>query len=1467
MRWTVLTIVTILFLFLVITVLLLYPVVQTWIAGILSDKLSKDLGITVRIERVELRPFAMNRLHGVFIADLHGDTLIAVEELRIRGLKVDPTAERITVRQLELHDARFALAKIQGDPHSNLTNILNKLASDDTTKGTADWKIHCGELDIQRLHFSFIDGNRDREPYGVDFDHVDVNTADIHGTDVRMAGDSILLDLQGISLRDHSGLVLEELSGRTQVCPRGIRIAGMRLKTPGTDLHGQLHFETTSLADFDEFETNVFMRVDLDSSRLQFSDIALFAPGLQGVDFPVMVSGKFRGTVSELKGRDMDLRFCDRSRFVGNVEFTGLPDVPNTFMVIDVAHFNTDPLDLAQLPVPPFIQRGRMQLPAEVERLGAVSFAGNFTGFVNSFTAYGQSSTEAGALRTDITYARDTITDIFQLRGSLVTGGFALGRVVGDPTVGNIACDVKVKASGRDFAHMTAELEGAVPDLNVDKLNITGITVKGRLEKNLFNGELHCDDPRLQLDFNGLADLRGRWPKVDFIADLQHFDPRAFGLIGGSGYSGLNMRVVARGELAPDSLKGSIIMEDVTWCEDSCDLLIGDLSLLSSRENGEALLQLRSSAADVDVRGPFYPTKLPAALKSVVFSVFPALQEEVRYGQEEQRFNFEATIKRAQPILDLVAPGLVVDSGTTASGNFDSRTFDLGLNAMVPHIQFGAFSGDSVDVVLDKTLDVLAFRFRSARQGVGDGSYISGIELTGKAYQDEVQLRAGWQGSNGGTTGDLNMDALVVNGHKVEVDLRPSSLYFGRGSWINDRSAHFEVDTNSISVDTLELRNEDQFITLGGTISEDPRSSLHFDLAGVQLENLDPFYDGPALHGFVGGDGSVFRLYDHPYLLSYLCVDSLELEGRGVGDLRFAATWNNAKKLIDLNGDLHRDTLRMLGFSGQLSPGAEQELDLQLLLDRFDLRFIDAYLPKGISDIQGKVSGAIGVSGKLAAPKAKGELALDRAGLRIDYLNTFYSFTDTVTVKPDEFTLDNVRLMDEEGNIARLNGNVSHKGFKKWSYDVSGTLNHIKVLNTGLAQNSLYYGTAYANGFIGLGGFEDNLDIYLEASTGAGTSLHFPLGASTEVGGIPFVRFVKAGENRDSLEAPIDLTGIHLDMKVNVTPDALFELIFDPTVGDIMRGRGRGDIDMSVTPSGEFSMKGGVEITEGDYLFTLRNLVFKKFTVDPGGHIFWYGDPFDAQLNINAVYKLRTALYDIMPPGERSEAYRKRVPVEVGMNLTEKLMNPDIGFQVRLPSVDEGTRTQVNTVLSDKDKLNKQVFALIVLNKFISDDINGQGAFAADAGASGATTLAEFASSQLNSLLPKISDNFDVGLNYRPGNSISADEFEVAVGTALFNDRVQVSTNVGVTGASSTSTQSGAQFIGDFNAEYLITHDGKLRLKAFSQSNDRNLNQLNQAQTTQGVGIAYREEFNTLGEFWTKFTNVFRKRENEKVLE
>jgi hypothetical protein len=267
--------------------------------------------------------------------------------------------------------------------------------------------------------------------------------------------------------------------------------------------------DSESFADFDAFETNVRMRVELDSSHVQFADIALFAPDLQGVEFPLDLSGKFRGTISELKGRDMRHHLRGRIRLqAGTPRFTGLPDVRQHLHADRRGAFPYRSLVTWHNPAGTTVHRARPLAACRWKSnvSAPVSFEGNFTGFPRAFTASGRAVSAARSAhhRHQRMSATPSATcsnseAVWPPRASISVPLRAIPPWASSP------CDVKVRGSGRSFAAMTAELEGTVPELHVEKLNIGGITLKGRLEKNLFNGVLHCDDPQ---PADGL-----RWPR------------------------------------------------------------------------------------------------------------------------------------------------------------------------------------------------------------------------------------------------------------------------------------------------------------------------------------------------------------------------------------------------------------------------------------------------------------------------------------------------------------------------------------------------------------------------------------------------------------------------------------------------------------------------------------------------------------------------------------------------------------------------------------------------------------------------------------------------------------------------------------------------------------------------------------------------------------------------------------------
>ena len=97
----------------------------------------------------------------------------------------------------------------------------------------------------------------------------------------------------------------------------------------------------------------------------------------------------------------------------------------------------------------------------------------------------------------------------------------------------------------------------------------------------------------------------------------------------------------------------------------------------------------------------------------------------------------------------------------------------------------------------------------------------------------------------------------------------------------------------------------------------------------------------------------------------------------------------------------------------------------------------------------------------------------------------------------------------------------------------------------------------------------------------------------------------------------------------------------------------------------------------------------------------------------------------------------------------------------------------------------------------------------------------------------------------------------------LFNSRLNIDGNFGVRNNSSANN-----IIGDVNIDYKITNDGKFRVKAFNQSNDYTA-LLNQSPFTQGLGIYYKEDFESFSILFSKYKNaiLLKRLREERELE
>ena len=407
----------------------------------------------------------------------------------------------------------------------------------------------------------------------------------------------------------------------------------------------------------------------------------------------------------------------------------------------------------------------------------------------------------------------------------------------------------------------------------------------------------------------------------------------------------------------------------------------------------------------------------------------------------------------------------------------------------------------------------------------------------------------------------------------------------------------------------------------------------------------------------------------------------------------------------------------------------------------------------------------------------------------------------------------------------------------------------------------------------------------IDAAPRPGTNIIIPVNDEQDASEVTFINFIDKTDTVIVVEEATELLGVYMDMKLALNDNALMELVFDEKSGDIIKGRGNGDVQLVLDRQGEFTMNGNYFVNSGQYLFTAFSVINKPFEIKEGGSIFWTGDPYNAEINIDADYLgVRASVYNFIsefPDLEQKELLqqeaRQPVNVDLSMNLSGELLSPKIEFNIDFPSLTGELRNYVDTKLvnirRNPNELNRQVFGLITLGSFIPSN---QGLLAGNSvGTIAANTLSEFISSQLSSF---ITDFFADKL-VKEGKFISGVEF--VVGYDRIDGNITQYNNIGVRpkiyfsegrgsielgggvnfGQASSST---AFFGGDIVAEWAISEDRRFKVKGFGLLE----NNFFSARTQIGAGVSYRREGDSLKELLSrKKKNKSKAKKEDPLLE
>ncbi len=1446
---------------------------QTWLGKRASSYLSSELKSKIYVEKVKLEFFSHADLEGVLILDEHQDTLLK-GDLLVKIKVFDYKNQKLVFDRILLKNATAKLIQYNNDSTFNyqyLVNYFNNGVRDTVVK--SGWDVKFGDIALANVNFVYRNEHyATKLGKSINFDNIQLHQTSCEISGLKLSGDTIYANILHLATKEQSGFELSGLSTLFKISSGGLLAQHLRLTTPNTFIKGTVNFAYENWGNYADFIEKVKLNSVLeDSTYVSFTDIAAFAPQLQGLDETVKIAGEIKGYVNDMRLKNVKLDYGKNTRFYGNLSLSGIPDMSTSYLHFDAKELSSNYYDLIKVPTYPFSENKKLQIPTELKTLGTVSYRGKFDGFLNDFSTYGTFKTGLGKLSTQLSIKLGKEIDEMAYHGKIETENFNLGTLLGQKDFNGLSLNGQIKGKGISLKALDAAVEGDVQSINYNNYTYKNIKLNGSIVNKLFNGLLTSKDPNADFDFNGTVSFKNKVPEMDFISTINKLNLRQLHFTNSSDSGSLSSQIFIKiNGTNLDDLSGQVNFDNSIYQTKTKTYKLSTFNILMEQNTADKKIRLTSGYLNAVAYGPFKLSNLGGAVESVMYHYYPSFfAKPIKEKKYIDDLTFKIKVKKFNTIKELVLPDIMLSAGTELNGEFKAAENKLNIQVNSAKAAYKSlFMTDLVFILNQNKQTVLAEASGKAIH-LADSLTMGNFNLGVNSIDKHSTYLVDWDnlkspGSKGEIKGQLDyLDStfLIVN-EKISVTVNDSAW-----NLITPDTLVINKD-GSFRVEPLVIKNNKQRIELAGTLSDRLGDSLIIGVHDLVLEQFNPFLKLflLKLEGKMNGQVTLSHVKKNFAFTGNVNLSQLKINDNPVGELVVNTIYHTSEKFISLNGytslgmeDEFGNQTKNISFRGLYYPEKKTEsIDIDFAAKPANLKLLNPFLEGIITIKNGFVNGGGKIHGTPSEIKIDGKLRLFNSEIKVDYTNVSYNITGDIEVMPDQIRFSDLQMREKGSKQAAqgvINGNIFHANFSRLQIDYDISYKNMLLLNTTAQENKSFYGKIYGTGVTGIYGFLNNLYMTIEATTNKNSKFILPLDGPAEIDETEFIHFVK--KDTITVKKEAELTGFNLEMKVHAKPEAQAQIIIDNKTGDMLNVQGQGDLLLTVNTLGKFEMFGDYIITDGNYLFTLENVINKKFDIEAGSNISWSGNPMSAEIDVTASYRQRASVAPLLNDTSKTGLYKSRTPVDAKLIITDKLFSPNIRFAIEFPNIDASARARINNVLSDETELNRQVFSFLLFRTFVTPQIynsNSGGVTAQGAAANtGSELLSNRVSEFLNTYFGTLTGirDLQLGLNYRPGNQTTNDAVDLALSKQFLDNKITLDGNFGVN--SNATSQNSSGLIGDVNVNYKISQDGRFRLKGFNRSNDNSQITTAGGPYTQGVGFFYRMEFESFGELYRRY--------------
>lgn len=1430
------------------------PAVQTRVAKILTNSINKKYNTNIVIKRVDLSFLGNIELEGVEVKDHHNDSLIYINSLATSILSFKNAIDNnLLFGAIEVDGLKLSMKTYRGETNDNLSVFVDKLDSGRSNPDSPPFHLASANLSLQNSCYQLINLNKENQ------DVLRVTQLNGEIKDFEILGSKVVADLRGVKFKEGRGIDIIDLTANFTYSPTQMLFEKMRIETPYSLINTemQMNYERGDLADF---VNKVKIDAAFDDAKASLIDLNKFYKEL-GVNDVVLFDGLFQGTINDFKLKNLDLQSNRNSIIKGDFHFRNVLNASEFSLQTDVQQLASTYQNLKML-LPNIIGK---TLPSTFDKFGRFTIDGYSFITDESVDADLHINSALGVIYADLNMTNIDDIDHAKYIGDIRFVDVEFGKLIQDSLVGQLSLIAEVEGKGFTLETINTSIKGDISKHQYKGYTYKNISINGVFKNQHFNGSLFADDENLKMNFTGLADLSQDLYTFDFIADVEFANFNKLNLFKRDSIAILKGEIdIKISGTNIENARGSIDFQNASYTNQNDNYFFKDFAVTSSFKDSVRTLTMNSTdIVEGKIAGRFKFSELVKLATNSFASVYSNYNPKPVSAGQFLDFNF----KIYNTIVEVFLPGVNLGSNSTVKGSINADEEQFKLTVRSPKVEFYENVIKTLELQIDNKNPL--YNTMLEIEGANTKYYdVKNVSLVNVTLNDTLFFRTNFTG------GKLNQEAYdlsfyhtINEDNKSVVGLKKSTMNLRGNEWTlnpNQNKQNKVVFDNSfelLAFDKFTLVAEDQEIAFGGIMQGKSNKNLDVNLTNVKVEGFTSFLNDANLKGLVNGHVNYRETNGDAFPIANITISDLYLNNVKQGDLVVSAKGRGAIKQYDVEAKLTNDKVENVLISGIVdTAGDHPSVMANYKFFDYDIEPYGLFAKDVLNNIRGVVSGTGVISGMLSNPDINGALFLDDAGFGIPYLNVDYSFDGNgrIDIKGNTFTVVRGDIFDVDYKTkGKISGEIWHQNFKDWFLSINVDTRNLLVLNTSYDPEQPYYGKGFMNGNAIISGPTDNLGIEVTATTMPGTEFIVPLSDVSTVGNSKLIKFItKSSEEVDPNEIKDivieELKGLDLAFDLTVTKDAVAEIVVDKNTGSILRGSGDGYLEINIDTNGKFEMIGTYIVDNGIYEF--RNIVNKDFIVQRGGKVIWAGNPFDAYLDVAAIYSTKANPSVLLEnfPGQQ------KIDVDLVAKISGQLLNADMTFDVLLPNQSSIVNSELAFKMPDEDAKLLQAFSILTTGSFMD---TGQGSLNFDSNAALYGTISEKIANVMSGILRTKGDVFNLGVTYDIAskndfnNYYLDDQLGIEVSSTI-DDRLTVNGKAYVPVGSKTNNN----IVGEIEAEYTLNKDGSLRLKAYTKQNDIEYDANDAEGYTHGVGISWRVDYDTTQELLNKIL----KRENKK---